>query len=1192
MPIDFTPHQREALDRQGHLAVTANAGAGKTRVLVERFVRVVSDGVPVSAVVALTYTEKAASELRRKIAERIAGALAMEREPARRTRFEEIRDGLNGAFIGTIHSFCRRILREFPVESGVDAEFTVLDRADANSIIGECHGDAIRIALRGEAAEISREKLLNAVRELGKSRFLALLRALVKRTEVVERLTREGGIYSQADGEIITLWRTAIEEAVLQELSAPSLLGDLHTLVDAALPARGAELQTSLADFTGAQDLPAKAKAFESLADQIFTGEGRLRKLIFGKEELSAHRVACAERVVERRTALAPLLGQISPDDMDAAHRRHLETTRVLLSVARLTIQLYGSKKEDDATLDFDDLQTGMRRLLQNPAVREQLSNRFQFVMIDEYQDTNTLQLEILLPLLNNLAAGNLFIVGDPKQSIYRFRGADAGIFVSTRETIARAAGQSSGVTLGESFRPLRDIAAFVNLVFSHLMQPERVSNGPNDSSAVPQKPGVQGSNPALYNPLIVARSNDAPGRVELLLPQQGPAGEAREHEILARRLLALVQEGTPVVHSDGQPGTISFRDIAILLRDREKLEDLEQTLARCDIPYLVSGGIGYFQTQDVYDIYNYLSFLLNSGDDVALAGILRSPMFSVSDAELFRLARSRREGSLWNALRAPGDPAGRIPSLSRAARILHEDTTSGTRLPVPELLDWIIRRTNLRSVLPGTARGMQAIANLDKLLSMARGFESQGFTSLYDFVERLRALIDEEEREGQATVESRGDALQVMTVHAAKGLEFPVVVVPHLQKNIRHESEPFLDLSLGIGLKASSNPLSGLLSTRSRRQALEEETRIFYVACTRARDHLILSADLPKRKGGDSWLQMLSEAVEEAGGSLSGDELSFTVTTERYRDGQTSLERHALRAPIIRVLDQRPQPRVTAVPGSGKPRINIDPIVSRPSGEIFSASKVRTYIECPSKYFIRYVLGFPGGNLPFLHEEENELHDAEYPAELRGRVFHAVMERVSELSLNPDTVTAAVQSVVDRTGVVAGVTRESLIGDVASLVNAAIASETWREIQAGSENACEISISAALGDDFLIGTIDHLYRSPDGCWTILDYKTDAVGENELSTRAEAYWPQLDFYAVMVSRLKTVDRIRLRLLFASQPQARLERMLTQVDLRKAEEEIALVIAHIKAEEFAAPQRACPVCPFSPGGCWALQNLET
>jgi RecB family exonuclease len=251
----------------------------------------------------------------------------------------------------------------------------------------------------------------------------------------------------------------------------------------------------------------------------------------------------------------------------------------------------------------------------------------------------------------------------------------------------------------------------------------------------------------------------------------------------------------------------------------------------------------------------------------------------------------------------------------------------------------------------------------------------------------------------------------------------------------------------------------------------------------------------------------------------------------------------------------------------------------------------VRTYIECPSKYFIRYVLGFPAGNLPSLHDEENELHDAEYPAELRGRVFHAVMERASELLADPEAVFAAVQSVVDRTGVVAGVARGSLVADVAALVKAVMASETWSEIQAGSENACEYSISAALGDDFLTGTIDRLYRAPDGCWTILDYKTDAVGGKELYERAETYWPQLDFYAVMVSRLKAVDKIRLRLLFASQPQARLERMLTHADLRKADEEIALVIAHIKAGEFAAPQRACPGCPFSPEGCRALRHVE-
>jgi ATP-dependent helicase/nuclease subunit A len=1183
MPIEFTSHQQQALERQGHLAVTANAGAGKTRVLVERFVRVVGNGVPVSAVLALTYTEKAASELRRRIADRIAGEIALEGDPERVARFEEVRDGLNAAFIGTIHSFCRRILREFPVESGVDAEFTVLDRADAHRLIEESLGDAVRTVMHGDLPELPRERLLGVVRALGKTRFLRNVHAFIAAREKIDRLTRTGGVLSRTDEELLALWRKTFQDTIGVELTAPSLRKDLVRLVNAARSLPGTDPTLWMAALSPGIALQEQAAAFEQLCETLFTKDNRLRKKLFPDDARSEDLEIIANHVVEKRDRLGTLLKQIAAGNMDDLHRTLLESIRVLLTVARLADRLYASRKDEEGRLDFDDLEARLRDLLLNPAVRDQLSDRFRFVMIDEYQDTNNPQLEILLPILDNLHKGNLFIVGDPKQSIYRFRGADAGIFRSTQQMVAGISGSASGIALGESFRPLRDVAAFVNFVFSRVMRPDR-----NDMGG--EAPHASQVNHILmpYESLIVARGNESAGRVELLLTRSSNEGALNQHEIVARRILQIVHRRETVYDLHEQPRSVSFRDIAVLLRDRRELEDLEHTFARNGIPYVVTGGIGYFQTQDVYDLYNYLCFLLNTNDDISLAGILRSPMFSVSDADLFRIARSRGERSLWEALSSSADLVGEGESLARARRILTEDIVLGVRLPVPELLESIMRRTLLRSVLPGSERGLQAMANLDKLLAMARGFEAQGFTALFDFVERLRGFIEEEEREGQATVETQNEALQIMTVHAAKGLEFPVVVIPHLQKTFRQDAEPFINMSLGIGLRRPDNPLSAHLANMSRRQVREEETRIFYVACTRARDILVLSADQNEREKGDSWLNLLSMAVDDAGGSLSDECLSIPVTTHRLRGGTTIPEQHTLIVQFVRSLD--PEPFATdRRPQTAKvPFINFGHISSRSSGEIFSASKVRMYSECPSKYFLRYILGFqPLGQL-FVHEEADELRDVEYPAELRGRVFHAVMEQIVGTDPERRAVESLVRSVIRRESVLETDDRDALITDVVSLVDAVVRSPQWSEISMGIEPLCEYSISAAFGNDFLTGTIDRLYRAPDGLWTILDYKTDTVTVGEASTRAEGYWPQLQFYAVMVARLKAVTRIRLRLVFAAQPDVRLEQLMDEAGLRRAEEGIRSIVLKIASGDFTPPRSPCRGCPFSPGGCFELR----
>ena len=1171
--MTFTPTQSRALDAGTHLALTANAGSGKTRVLVERFLRVVFDGTPLGEVVALTFTEKAASELRRKIADRVTAEIASAAGPDDASRWENIRDGLAGAFIGTIHSFCARILREFPVEAGVDASFTVMESVDSQEAVRAAIAETLQEILRRPPSDDLRVNLFDLLRRLGRSRALGAMTALIEKREVLERLDGKDGLYQRTDDEVLAFWDRELQRAADREISGEALVSDLAILAGAAsgkarVPA--AEAMRALRD---GGELRSRGSACRTLLETLLTKEGSPRKAAFGRDAPGDAVEEAARRIRERRPALDPLLA-VAAGGVDAEeHRTLLRLTRTLLALTREAVARYGRAKEEGARLDFEDLQLVMRSLLRNEPVRAQLARRFRFVMVDEYQDTNRLQSEILLPLLQQLASGNLFIVGDPKQSIYRFRNADVRVFDTTREAIVAAPGGGSALALGESFRPLRDIAAFVNVVFGAAF---------DDG----------GERTDRYDALVVARANREAGRVEVLLAGDSPGGMRDEAGIVARRILALRREGLTVFGPAEEKREMAFRDVALLLRNRSVLEEFEQAFVRNGIPYQVSGGAGYFQTQDIYDAYNYLRFLLDTGDDVALAGILRSPYFSVSDASLFRLAGARREGSLWSALRTPGGPARDTPSLARAARILADDLTVGVRLPVPELLARIGRRTRIAGTLAGTSRGGQALANLEKLMRMARAYEAQGFTGLHDFVARLRRLVDEEKKEGQAAIDEQTDAVRIMTVHAAKGLEFPVVIIPRLDASFQRDTEPFIDEDLGIGFRparasGSLSPIAEYVRQRERRRQEEEELRVFYVACTRARDALILSAH-EEKEGSDrhSWLARIRDAFPDA--SRDADELRAEVTTARYEHGDgngvTTGESHTLRIPLLRAVPAEESPRAAGLPPLQQVVVNVDPLAARTKGDIFSASKIRTYRECPSLYYFRYVLGFPSGRGPFVRGGDEEDHDRDYPAEIRGRVFHGVMENADRLSPDAEAIGQAVASVIRRDMLPGPHAATRLADDVGSMVRSVLSSAAWRGLARGTGVRTEFSISAGLGDDFITGTIDRLFRDGDGIWTVLDYKTDAVTPATATERARTYWPQLSFYAVMVRKLFAADVVRLRILFAELPEFDFEKELSVDDLAKAEGEIVAAIAAIRRDEFTAPAPPCPGCPLLPDGC--------
>ncbi|MFN0157118.1 MAG: UvrD-helicase domain-containing protein [Bacteroidota bacterium] len=1178
----LTQSQTQALDHSRHTCVTANAGSGKTMVLVERYLKILLGGTAsVGEIVAITFTDKAASELKRKIAVSVSRRLKETADLPTRRLLENARDQLSSALICTIHAFCSRILREYPVEAGVDASFTVLEVIDQEMLLQESLRETFQNILSDRADRTLRDEVFELVRLIGKPAVKGIASALCHRREQVERLVSGDGLYAQSDEQVLAFWHSLLSERLQKELIGSGVDEDLLRVAEGAKGKDALAVRAGVRRFVATQELGMRQQEFLHLMESMLTQKGTLLKSLTGAAEIDP---SIVKRLSDRRKLIEPLVAVLFGEQPNVQHVVLLRSTRTLLKIYQQTIERYETTKLESGQLDFDDLQLRTKNLLTREPVRSRLAHRYKFIMVDEYQDTNTLQYEILLPLVSNLATGNLFIVGDPKQSIYGFRNADVSVFEKTRMDIQEASGLWGTVVLGESFRPLRDVAALVNTVFTPLMK---------------KSEGVHASYEVGYEPLVKARSNKASGRVELLLREEEEEGRSSlsEGEMIARRVLSLHASKSMVCDKDEKEHEIQFRDIAILLRSRNLLEEIEHALVRHHIPYLVTAGAGYFQTQTMYDFYNYFRFLLNTGDDVALTGVLRSPLYAVSDAELFDAAGENRKGSLWQHLRSDRSPAKEFPALRRALTMLDEDVLVGLRLTVTELIQRIVQRTGYIGITAGIPRGDQAMANLGKLHRLAETFEGRGFSNLYDFVKRLSRLIEEEEQEGQGAIDIQRDAVQIMTIHAAKGLEFPVVILPGLESTFQYDREPFIDDHLGIGFETSNESeempaITSFLKLRSRSKSLAEEMRVFYVACTRARDMLILSGLLDSTETkAQSYMRWLRNGLG-IDDIPSGKIFEYSVVTPCL-NGESGLanEAHTLSIHILRADDLARALSVESPPIVLKELgdIRIESIAAQPTGEIYSASKLRTYRECPAKYYLRYVLGLPEVSVGKDPDRETDEDDDEHlTSQERGSLLHLVMEKIDSIDGSDSAIESLVRTTVAAIPLVQ-TDLVSIINEMTETVRSILQSEFWRSISKGTEVKTEYAITTLLGEDFLTGKLDRLFKNESGDWHILDYKTDSINADEVSALGDSYLNQLGFYAFVLHKTTGAGSISGTLLFTNHLNKPISKIYMAAEFATIETEIRDVVGRINSHDFNKLEKCCLHCPFFPQGCPAFSH---
>ncbi len=1155
---NLTDQQSRALDLTKHLSVTANAGSGKTRVLVERFVTAVEDGVDIERILCLTFSEKAALELREKIAARLNSELSEllreKKDSARAHTISEAKRKMLDANIGTIHAFCSQVLREFPVEAGVDANFKVLEDFDSSALKEKACEEAVRESLVEEHIDRSRLSVPGSMHDFfvrtGYGRGVRLVESLLNVREKVEHIkSRRGSVFPDED-TLREHWNS-VAEAVLR-VAAENLKGKKDLIAD--------ELKILEKSSHGEIENPDEViDTLRSLLSKILTKEGTPRKKSVNVVNGPTYSGDTATAILE--LAFNSLGGRKTPIRM-LRRAVYIEMSRVLVYLYERTNSSYSRKKYLMGALDFDDLQILTLKLLkEREQVRTALADRFDHVMVDEFQDTNFLQYDIFRSLLHDFEGhAKLFVVGDPKQSIYRFRNAQVEVSRKTAQDLSRLS-DGTLLSLSETFRMNAELAAFVNDVFPRVMT----------GKGVAEEAGLPFTGETVYDNLTAKRPTGVGGPVEIFIKEKNQAGNGVEEEengdssaalansdaqatFVAARIRQMVDSGEEIrtVKGSEKPRPIKFGDVAVLLRTRSRLPALEEALTEYSVPYNVSAGIGFYSAQEIYDLTSYLTFLLDNTSEVDLLTVLRSPFFGISENELYRI--SKREGeSLYSKLLSEAEHSD-SEEVGYAASVLAGEIQLSQKLTIPQLLNRILERTGWLAAFRQSPTGDQRLANLRKLLSIAREFESRGFNNLYDFVERLKYLADAA-REGQAPIDEDSDSVKIMTVHAAKGLEFPVVIVPFCDVGTRGREELVINDHVGMLPNFGIGDIPQVMGLYKILEGLGEQaevSRLFYVACTRAMDKLILTT--ASRKG-----------------QRSGAIRCFTDILRRTMDLSGLPPDGVFKLPGVEVAAHGDIPQVSqtaAIQTSETIDLGefyLDQIPGNVGGEMYSATLLQTFKLCPTKYFLNYRLGMPGPERSFRSEVNDEYTDV-ILSTVKGQIIHSVLQRAVVDQIGDP---AAIKQLAERTVAAAevfGITPEQRNEFVETIAdNAVNALGTLRAMTSSEKVYTEQTITKRIDEDFLTGTLD-LIVSDDAGLHVFDYKTNRL-DRSLEKIYSNYEIQMKLYALLCSDLKPgQDQFDASIIFTREPSRKLTRIYNRKELAEFEDKMLSMIDEIKGLE--------------------------
>ena len=1157
MSFKFTVGQEQAMQLRGSaLLVSAAAGSGKTRVLTERLLRYVTDPsapADVDRFLVITYTRPAAAELRSRIMDALAEQAAAHPSDLRLRRQQSL---CCRAPIGTIHSFCSQILREYSQLLGISPAFAVLDEDRAgqlrNSVASRLldrHYESIDTdsAFRllvdttgaGRDDQRLQESLLQLYQKLQSHPYPAAWAEAQKTALNAEGVTDAADtVWGQellSDAKAAAdYWISAMEDAIAEIEAA-----DDGGKIVKSYGTRFVPAAEQLRDFRRAMDVSwDRAREFSGVE---FARLGGLRN--YPDPALQAR----VKAVWDGCKSTCKALGETFSQDTAALLRDLRSTAPAMGALLDLTMEFdraYTAEKNRRSALDFSDLEHYAARLLVDEAtgaptwVARELSQRYTEIMVDEYQDVNAVQEMIFRAVSRD--GTNLFLVGDVKQSIYRFRLADPGLFLEKYRSYApadtAAPGEPRRILLQENFRSRRPVLDATNHVMGCIMSRTLGELDYDDDAAL--KYGAVGYDPALDVPaeLHVIDTDDAGSDEE---DGESPAAAELEARFVAGKILEMVRARTPVTEN-GVTRPCNWGDFVLLmLSPKSKGKVFHRVLEEAGIPVDSRQSGGFFSSLEVAVTIDLLAVIDNPHADVPLISALRSPAFGFSADELSAIRAADRSSDFYGALLAAADAGS-----DRCAGFLQK--LEGWRALAPELspdaLVWrVCSDTGMFAVCTAMGDGGQRRQNLMHLFELARTFGESGNQGLFRFVQWLRRMA---ENNTEPDVSPAGKAVRIMTIHKSKGLEFPFVFLCDLSHRFNMDDfkkRVLMHAELGLGPKVVDTRRGLEYPTIARRavqqrlttELLSEEMRVLYVAMTRAKEQLIMSCTWSKARekldeltpllrtplppeilrgasGFSKWIALsalqapeLIPIVIHSAGELTA--APAEVAQEAGDDGETAAALEQLRARLDFVYPWAGSVDLPSKLTATELKTPLDPA----DPEVFSA---RPDAE-PDLSFRRPV---PGAMPRALSAAQRGtathlfLQYVDFARAGDAEGLRAELQRMEAARLlTPEEAAAIDLAAVERFF-------------TAPLGQRLRAAETVRRefrflLLA---DAADYFPAAAGGEDQLLlqGVADCCFEENGGI-TLLDYKTDRVTAEQVPARAEHYRGQLRSYAAALERI-------------------------------------------------------------------------
>jgi len=1077
-PSDQVQRDRILTDLDSTLFVEAGAGTGKTSSLVERILRLVATGrAEMRRIAAITFTEKAAAELRDRVREEMEKAARDGELPDDETaRIKEAIGEIDAAAIETLHGFAQRILTAYPLEAGLPPAVSVKDEVVSSIAFEERWRDYLDSLLQNAALEevLVRGYVLGL--DLGQLRALAL--ALHENWDRVEDMELSKGELAPVDAQPLI---AAIDQACSYGNCCINQSDYLYQHLN--------WLKTYRARADRAED---QLDTLRVLAEP--------RKLSYGKGNQGNWQGVTPNEI-------RAVLGEAQDSRRALLDEQRAAVLEALLVELRGFVLSYAEERQHEGQLEFHDLLVLARDLLRHhPSVRHALRAQFSHLLIDEFQDTDPIQIELAVLLAcgetetapsdwreAEIEEGRLFFVGDPKQSIYRFRRADITLYRRVQEKFS-----DRTVYLTQNFRSCPSVIDWVNAVFDSLIG-EGDPEGQAPYVALDCSWEADGESPTVR---LVGEPSD----------ENIPEIRRREAQEIAAVIRQANAEGWSVTGQNEQGARevrpSRYADIAILLPTRTSLPALERALDESGVPYRVESQDLLYDTQEVRDLLTILRSIDDPTDEVALVAALRTPAFACADDDLVRYSQT---GGRWDYRQQPPIILGIDHPVVSAMAALNDLHNQRWWRPLNEVVEAAIRERRLFELAFAHGRSRERWQRLRFVLDQSRAFAEAGGATLRQFVEWAELQAEEGMRVVETVVpEADDDAVRILTVHASKGLEFPIVILAGFNSTSRggrpgprvlwgSDGRPEVQL----GSENARFQTSGFEQLTAVEQRLDEyeKVRLLYVAATRARDHLIVSVH---HKSGTqcaaSTLEALCEGVPTLWTKAKIPSLPpkppSDVSSYEYNDSPEQ-RAHWLeeRESRIASLSRAPVYAATAI-----------------SRELTASEDPNLKKDAPVEEIPPWRRGRAGTSM--------------------GRAVHAVLQSIDlatgEGLAGVAAAQAAAEGISDRAEEIEGAVRATL--DSPTVKEAVSSGRYWREVY----------VAAPVDGALVEGFIDLLYETPEG-FVIVDYKTDRVpSEAELDAALHRYRLQGAAYALALTETLGQPVAACRFLFVQTPHPREE----------------------------------------------------